>query len=176
MNPRIISGKFKNQKLKVPQNARPVTDRIKTSIFDTLGELIKNAQVLDLFAGSGSFGFEALSRGANFCVFVDNDSEATNIILQNAQKLKLQQDSFRVVKSSFKKFIKNCSEKFDIVFIDPPFNNLNSLVLDEVDEILNTNGIIILKWPSSQSLNQTKYFLILEKTLGSNKIYFLKKN
>lgn len=176
MNPRIISGKFKSQKLKVPKNARPVTDRVKTSVFDTLGELIQNAKILDMFAGSGSFGFEALSRGANFCVFVDNNSEAVNIILQNAQKLKLQQDSFKVVKSSFKKFIKNCSERFDIVFIDPPFDNLNAFVLDEVDNILNINGIIILKWPTQINLNQSKFFLIFEKTLGSNKIYFFRKN
>lgn len=117
---RIIAGKAGRLAIKVPSAvARPTTDFVRQAIFSILGESIENARVLDLFAGSGAIGLEALSRGAASCVFVDEHRQSTAIITENLTKARL--DGGRVVKSDALSFLKRDTSLYDYIFADPPY-------------------------------------------------------
>jgi 16S rRNA (guanine(966)-N(2))-methyltransferase RsmD len=118
---RIITGTAKGKKLKTPiQGTRPLTDRIKTSIFDLVRDFIPNSNVLDLYAGSGSFGIEALSRGATSAIFVDTAKKAIDCIKENLLNTKLHEKA-KVIKAKVNDFLVQTPEKFDLIFLDPPF-------------------------------------------------------
>lgn len=117
---RIIAGKAGRLAIKVPQAvARPTTDFIRQAIFSILGERVDGARVLDLFAGSGAIGLEALSRGAATCIFVDEHRQADAVIRENLEKTKLP--GGRVVKSEVQSFLKRDSATYDLIFADPPY-------------------------------------------------------
>lgn len=108
--------------LKTPEglSTRPTSDRVKESLFSIIQFDILNAKVLDLFAGTGQLGIEALSRDAKYAVFVDEQDKAYKLICDNLKKTKLENYA-RVVRSDYAVFLKNCHEKFDIIFLDPPY-------------------------------------------------------
>ncbi len=122
---RIISGRFKGRRLTAPagMDIRPTADRIKESIFNILGQRIRNTTVLDLFAGTGALGIEALSRGAAFAVFVDQSNTALSVIRHNVRHLDVE-DRIRIIRWNIKRNL-NCllsmKRKFDLVFMDPPY-------------------------------------------------------
>ena len=126
---RIISGIFRNKKLYFPKNlkTRPLKDSVKENIFNILKHSkkfdikIKNSNVIDLFAGTGSFGIECISREASKVLFIENDSEALNSLKNNIKNLKVENKA--VIKSSdaLKFFFHEIiEEKFDLIFLDPP--------------------------------------------------------
>ena len=117
---RIIAGKAGRIAIKVPSSvARPTTDFVRQAIFSILGESVENARVLDLFAGSGAIGLEALSRGAASCVFVDEHRQASSVITANLTKARLE--GGRVVKADVTAFLKRDTAIYDIIFADPPY-------------------------------------------------------
>ena len=118
---RIIGGAFRGRKLEVPVCAglRPTHNRIRETVFNWLQPVILESRCLDAFAGSGALGFEALSRGAAYSFFVENDRIQAQGIEKNAKKLGTQAT---IIQSSWPG-VKLSSEKFDIVFLDPPFNS-----------------------------------------------------
>lgn len=117
---RIIAGKAGRLAIKVPQAvARPTTDFIRQAIFSILGERVDQARVLDLFAGSGAIGLEALSRGAATCTFVDEHRQADAVIRENLEKTKLP--GGKVVKSEVQSFLKRDLSTYDLIFTDPPY-------------------------------------------------------
>lgn len=123
---RIISGEFKSRKIKFPKSkkTRPATDRSKETIFNVLGDLVKDTNVLDLFAGSGSLGLEALSRGAAKVSFVDSAVYARRIIHDNLKTLRLL-DKGLVYTMPVERAIKTLEKRrnrFDLIFLDPPYN------------------------------------------------------
>ena len=120
---RIITGKAKGIVLKTLSGdaTRPTTDRVKEAVFSMLQFDIEDRSILDLFAGSGQMGLEALSRGASKAVFVDKSKDAVKIIKENIAKTKLA-DNSTVFQSDYIDFIKrNSGESFDIIIIDPPY-------------------------------------------------------
>jgi 16S rRNA (guanine966-N2)-methyltransferase len=119
---RIISGKYKGNLVSFQaSHIRPTTDRVKESQFNILGGIFENARVLDLFAGTGSLGLEALSRGAKEVVFVEENRKSIEIIKKNLQKLKVI-EPVQIVQKDVLKFLKGYSgAAFDVIFIDPPF-------------------------------------------------------
>jgi 16S rRNA (guanine966-N2)-methyltransferase len=136
---RIIAGKAGRLAIKVPQAVtRPTTDFIRQAIFSILGERVMQARVLDLFAGSGAIGLEALSRGSQSCVFVDDHRQAELIIRQNLEKSKLS--GGRVVKSDVHGFLKRDSATYDLIFADPPYWKHHG-DKDQIKELL-ANGLI----------------------------------
>lgn len=145
---RVISGSARGKKLFSVEglNTRPTTDRVKESIFNILQFSVYNATVLDLFAGTGQMGIEALSRGAKKCVFVDQSSNSINTVRKNIEGTCFFDDA-KIFKTDFASYIKdNCKEKFDIIFLDPPYGGkvLNdALNYIETFDILNSDGIII---------------------------------
>jgi 16S rRNA (guanine966-N2)-methyltransferase len=117
---RIIAGSAGRIAIKVPTAvARPTTDFVRQAIFSILAERVENARVLDLFAGSGAIGLEALSRGAASCVFVDEHRQASAVIAENLTKTKLE--GGRAVKADVASFLKRDVSTYDLIFADPPY-------------------------------------------------------
>ena len=117
---RIIAGSAGRIAIKVPQAvARPTTDFVRQAIFSILGECVSHTRVLDLFAGSGAIGLEALSRGATSCVFVDDLRQACAVITDNLAKAGLA--GGRVVKADAATFLKRDTASYDLIFADPPY-------------------------------------------------------
>ena len=122
---RVISGTAKGHKLKTIKGitTRPTADRVKESLFNIISGLIPKARVLDVYAGTGSIGIEALSRGAEFAVFVDKSNECSRIIRENLVSTKLIDKASVITGDIFitlNKISKN-NKKFDIIFLDPPY-------------------------------------------------------
>jgi len=143
---RVISGGAKGRKLKTPSGdgIRPTCDKVKESIFNIIQFDLEGASVLDLFAGTGQLGIEALSRGAKSAVFVDNSSAASTIIRDNLKACGFS-GSAKVYTSDALRSLER-DEKFDIIFIDPPYDtNLAASAIFKIASIdkLNENGIII---------------------------------
>ena len=119
---RVISGKARGVQLKTPDGmtTRPTADRVKEALFSIIQFDIPTAKVLDLFGGTGQLGIEALSRGAKSAVFVDAGEPACRLIKENLRRTKLEADA-TVIRSDYLAYLKRCKEKFDIIFLDPPF-------------------------------------------------------
>ncbi len=119
---RIIAGEKRGARLaSLPgEDTRPTLERVKEGIFSAVQFLLPGARVLDLFAGSGQLGLEALSRGAQSCVFIDEDDKAAGLVIANAKTTGLFEKS-RVARMSAAAFLAGCREKFDLVFLDPPY-------------------------------------------------------
>jgi len=123
---RIISGKFKSRKLYYPNDLsiRPTMDRVKETLFNIIGDAVQGKEVLSLFAGSGSLGFEALSRGAKKVVFVDNQKLAIQFLEKNIELFSLSSEEVEVIQGDAFEAIKRFQGRgdfFDFVFIDPPY-------------------------------------------------------
>ncbi|MFS8130881.1 MAG: 16S rRNA (guanine(966)-N(2))-methyltransferase RsmD [Candidatus Dojkabacteria bacterium] len=173
--PRITTGTLKGRKLKVPESARPFTERVKISMFDLISEYIKDAKVLDLFAGSGNLGIEALSRGASYVQFVENDEKSIKVIRENLIGLDLQNQT-RVTNLDVFKFLKINKDKFDIIFIDPPFSMDFIMRFEELEKSLTENGIIVLKLEEGNDKYKVQDLeIVYTKKIGSNVLYFLKR-
>ena len=174
---RVISGKYKGKKLIGfdIDGTRPTMDRVKESLFGIIQNYINGSTVLDLFAGSGSLGIEALSNGALSCYFFDNNIELVNIIKKNTIGI----NGVHVMKSDYKnslELLKNSNIKFDIIFLDPPYKlNLINDCIDKIYEynLLNNNGIIVCEY-EEEVINTDKFDLLKEKKYGSKNIKIYK--
>lgn len=120
---RIITGKARGVRLTTlpgEDTTRPTTERVKESVFSALQFQVEGRCVLDLFAGSGQMGLEAMSRGAASCVFVDADRAACDVVRKNAKDTRLE-ENIRVINSDAVRFLERDSGKYDLVFLDPPY-------------------------------------------------------
>ena len=144
---RVITGTARGRKLKdIPGlDTRPTTDKVKESIFNIIQFDVEGRRVLDLFAGTGQLGIEALSRGAERCVFVDANRECVKVIRENLEHTGLAGVS-RVQQGDSVSFLTSCREKFGLAFLDPPYaSDLLERALFKMAEIdiMAENGIII---------------------------------
>ena len=154
---RVISGKAKGVVLKTPEglNTRPTTDRVKEALFSIIQFELPAARVLDLFAGSGQLGIESLSREAKSAVFVDERQDACKLVRENLRRTKLESEG-EVIRSDYMAYLKRCNEKFDIIFLDPPYAEVfleNSLKMITEIDILQTGGIIVTERPVGKDLS-----------------------
>lgn len=146
---RIIAGIRKGLKLKSPDGlgTRPTTDRVKESVFNIIQSYLPAGRVLDLFAGSGALGIEALSRHSSHCVFVESDRRAYQLVKENISAARF--DSFsELIFSDSLKFLDTKPAPFDIIFLDPPYNKGFLLpTLDKINSynLLSENGIIVIE-------------------------------
>ena len=153
---RVITGKARGVQLKTPDGmaTRPTTDRVKEALFSIIQFDIPTARVLDLFGGTGQLGIEALSRGAQSAVFVDAGEPACRLIKENLRRTKLETDA-KVIRSDYLQYLKRCREKFDIIFLDPPYAEVfleNALKCIAEIDILETGGIIVAERPVGKEL------------------------
>lgn len=175
---RVISGKYKGRKLTGfdIDGTRPTMDRVKESLFGMIQNNIKNSVVLDLFAGSGSLGIEAISNGCRECYFIDNNIELINIIKSNTSNMN---ESIKIIKSDYKnalEMLKNSNIKFDIIFLDPPYKmNLINDCLEYIHNynLLNKNGIIVCEY-ENELVETIKFELVKDKKYGSKNIKIYK--
>ena len=153
---RVITGKARGVQLKTPDGVatRPTTDRVKEALFSIIQFDVPTAKVLDLFGGTGQLGIEALSRGAKSAVFVDSGEAACRLIRENLRRTKLEADA-KVVRSDYLTYLKGCKEKFDMIFLDPPYAEVfleNALKCIAEIDILESGGIIIAERPVGKEL------------------------
>ena len=175
---RITGGKNRSRKLLTPENGltKPTMDKVRAAVFNALNEDIKDKKILDLFSGSGSYGFEALSRDAKEVTFVEKEKEAVNTIKENAKALK--EENFKIVQSDVIDYLNKCSEKFDIVFVDPPYKlDVYDAVVDTLESksLLNENAIIVLESEKPLNIKEDKYKKNKLYNYGLAKIYMLRK-
>ena len=118
---RIVAGSLRGSRLAVPHNAglRPTPDRVRETLFNWLAPVIEGARCLDLFAGTGALGIEALSRGAGSCTFVESDRALARLLEENLARLKVA--NARVLATDATAMLAGAAQPFDIVFLDPPF-------------------------------------------------------
>lgn len=146
---RIITGTAKGTKLQTLEGeaTRPTSERTKESVFSMLQFDIEGRRVLDLFGGSGQMGLEALSRGASQATIVDSSPDAVKIIKVNAQKTKLF-DKCVILTKDYKAFLKGTKEKYDIIFLDPPYDSdmlEKSIKIILEQNMLNYGGSIVME-------------------------------
>jgi len=183
---RIIAGKLKGTILYLPKdkNTRPLKDLARESIFNLLNHSnkislqLEQSNILDLYAGTGSFGLECLSRQAKSVCFVEKKKSAIEILEKNIKKLKVK-NKIKIFFNDIFELIgkKNISEsKFDLIFCDPPFKDTNIGKLIELicnNNLLNKNGIIILHRNKTAKEKLPNYFKIVdERIYGISKIIF----
>lgn len=153
---RVISGKYKGQKLYTATgHIRPTMDRIKEHIFSVLQDHLEGTLVIDLFAGSGSLGIEALSRGAREVIFVEKSFHSIQVLKKNLQRLQIN-ENYQIIQSDVLSFLKKNHQAADFIFADPPFrwNKLNLLVeLVFQKHNLDPHGIFILEQEKSHKIN-----------------------
>lgn len=146
---RIISGIRKGLKLKPPEGmgTRPTTDRVKESVFNIIQPYLPARRVLDLFAGSGALGIEALSRHSDLCVFTEKDRAAYNLVKHNIELADFS-DKSELIFTDALAYLSSARIPFDIIFLDPPYNKgLLSPVLEKIhsQNLLNQDGIIVVE-------------------------------
>lgn len=164
---RIISGCRRGHKLHefAGSDVRPTTDRVKEAIFNLIQFNVPDAVVLDMFAGSGALSFEALSRGAQRAVLIDSDKNSVAIIKKNIRELKFE-DLCEVRTQSCLDFAKTCKDKFDIIFLDPPYNKgFIEPVLTSIyeNDLLSGEGIIVLESDDTDFKSEFSGFQILKQ-------------
>ncbi|HZR06029.1 MAG TPA: 16S rRNA (guanine(966)-N(2))-methyltransferase RsmD [Candidatus Udaeobacter sp.] len=179
---RVIAGSAGGIRLAVPKRGvRPTMDRVKAAIFSSLGDAVVGARVLDLFAGSGALGIEALSRGASFVVFVESDRQSVALIEDNLARTKLkgqvrQQDVFDFLPHACD------AEMFDIVFADPPYDKMQDgerftekLLANEVlPQLMEVDGIFVLEKRPDENLPETGHWRVTrQKSYGATEVLFL---
>lgn len=176
---RITGGKYLGRKLTTPETTltKPTMDRVREGVFSALQFDIYGKDVLDLFAGSGSYGFESLSRGAKSAHFVDDSLEAVKCLKENIKMLSLH-DIAVVNQSDYISYLKSTNHKFDIIFVDPPYkaysyNEIVELILS--NNVLNEKGILVLESENDLDIDETNFSKVKKYKYGLAKVYILRK-
>jgi 16S rRNA (guanine966-N2)-methyltransferase len=179
---RVIAGRAGGLRLAVPKSGvRPTMDRVKAAIFSSLGDAVIGARILDLFAGSGALGIEALSRGAASVLFVDEDRQSISAIEKNLAQARLQA---RVRRQGVFDFLHRpaSTEKFRIIFADPPYEKTKSgegyteklLANETLPRLLEPDGVFVLEKLSREKVPQTDLWnVIRHRTYGATEVLFL---
>jgi len=180
---RVIAGSAGGIHLTVPQRGvRPTMDRVKAAIFSSLADQVIDAPILDLFAGSGGLGIEALSRGAASVLFVEEDRQSIRAIEKNLAKTNLrghvrQQDVFEFLRRS------SFAEKFRIIFADPPYEKTKSgkrfteklLANAALAQLLEPGGVFVLEKRPAERIPETELWNVIRaKTYGATEVLFLR--
>jgi len=162
---RIYSGIYKGRKLKSSSSpdVRPTTAKVKLSFFDIIGKSIREKIFLDGYGGSGNIGIEALSRGAEYFVFIDELFDSIKLLRHNIEKIGIPSDHYRIIHGDYNRSVIRLGKdgfKFDIIFLDPPYALLdyaNPLKVIFKRDILQEDGIIVLERPARTKFD-SKYF------------------
>ncbi len=169
---RVITGTAKGRRLQTPQgrDVRPTTDKVKESVFSVIQFQIQGRVFLDLFAGSGQMGIEALSRGAEKAYLVDQSLKSLRVIEENV-KITHMEEKAVVVRQEAQAFLLSSNEKFDIAYLDPPFDmGLISQVLPLLSEKMNKGGAILCECGQDESLPREAGDFTLDRVYRYGKI------
>ena len=176
---KVISGKYKGRNIEgfTIDGTRPTMDRVKESLFAMIQSYLNESNILDLFSGSGNLAIEALSEGAKSAVLVDSNFKAIKVINNNIKTIGI--DNAKVLNMDYKKAIEIIDEKFDIIFLDPPYKTNyieESIKLITKYNILSDEGIIVCESDDlDKIIYDNNYKCIKDKKYGDKYIVILKK-
>ena len=163
---RVIAGTARSRRLRTLQGeaVRPTADRVREAVFSVIQFDIQGRRVLDLFAGSGAMGIEALSRGAKSAAFVDVSPQAVEVVRENLETVGLAQKT-TVHKGDFERFLAMNGETFDIIFLDPPYRkNLIPKALPLLADRLSDHGMVICEYATDEQVPENSGALNAVKT------------
>lgn len=178
---RIIAGTHKSRTLYslVGDSTRPTLDKVKEALFGKIGPWIKDKHVLDLFAGSGNIGCEALSRGAASCTFVEGSQAAMNIVKKNLESLNFKQAVYPYRMDAFQacRYLKNKGQIYDFIYLDPPYGKI------EIDKLLSAllilthaDSMIVLEHPKDFAYHEHEAYTLDKKMdYGSVALFYLRR-
>jgi 16S rRNA (guanine(966)-N(2))-methyltransferase RsmD len=179
---RILSGQFRGKYLSAGSDLsiRPITNRLKETLFSILHDSVVEKKILDLFSGSGSLGIEALSRGARHVTFVDSAESSIEVLNKNLNNLKRDQISTTVVKSDALTFITKNKNKYHLIFSDPPFRyaSLQELINQVFSKnCLEVNGVLIVHHEIDNPFQteDVSYTVLKQKKIGRSLLSFISK-
>ena len=180
---KIIAGEYKGRIIEMPKGIRPTSDKVRESLFEILKNKIGGTSFLDLYCGSGAMGIEALSRGAEKAVFIDNNRNCVSVLKRNLDKMGISQSSYNI-------YIKDCingigmfkesGSSFDIVFLDPPYYTdlaKNTLIGLSSCDILTPNALVIAEVFKKEGLPEElgDFRKIRSSKYGDTLLEFFKK-
>jgi 16S rRNA (guanine966-N2)-methyltransferase len=183
---RIIAGEFRGRTILSPPTdgtTRPITDRVKQSVFDVLSPLLADAAVFDVFAGTGSLGLEAISRGCRRATFFEADRSAQALLRKNIAALKVENRAKVVSGDLFEWFGdgRNAAGEVDVLFLDPPYrflreraNDLKKLATQISEKYLAANGVVIFRHDAADELDLPGLNVVDARSYGSMRVEFLR--
>jgi 16S rRNA (guanine966-N2)-methyltransferase len=172
----ITGGIFKGRRLVVPRSStvRPTMGSVREAIFNIIGKKILEANFLDLYAGFGTVGIEALSRGANFVSFVEKNPKYSYVISNNLKRLYCS--NFKIYPVSVDSFISDAYSSYDIIFLDPPYilGDLTGIIEKILNKrLLASSGIIIWEASVRDAIEDERFNIVKEKVYGDTKLIFI---
>ena len=183
---RIIGGKYKGKRLKsLPKREdtkllRPTTDRVKESVFSILNNYLEGVKFLDLFAGTGNVGIEALSRGAAKDIFVENDKRFCKLIRENLKKLGVEENKYEIICDDYVNALKRLAkrgEKFDFIYADPPYEKgFYTRIVHMVKNLglLDEDGLLMLEEPKNEPfLPDDEDWIVERRGYGTTLVTFV---
>ncbi len=179
MNVRVISGRFGGRILDAPgrRSTHAMSERARNALFNSLGSSVEGVTVLDAFAGSGSLGFEALSRGAARATFIEKDRIAAKIIQKNADMLRCN-DEVQVVKTSVANWIDTAKhEGFDLILADPPYSDTQLSTVSKLFGVLKLGGTMVLSHPGKGEVPlQTGIVVVDNRSYGTLHLTYFRRD
>jgi 16S rRNA (guanine966-N2)-methyltransferase len=179
MNIRIIGGYYGGQKIEAPANRRthPMGERIRNALFNSLASVIPDAEVLDVFAGTGAVGLEALSRGARSVTFVERDRTAQRYLTRNVVKLKVE-DKTTIIRTTVSSWLGTKSPQlFDVIFADPPYYDVQFSTVDRIFDLLKPGGIMVLSHPGRGEVpTKTGVVVVDNRSYGNAYLTFYRRD
>jgi len=171
---RVITGSARGRRLAAPtgRDTRPTSELVKEAVFSMIQFEVESARVLDIFAGSGQMGIEALSRGASSCVFIENAKSAWQVLLANLEHTGFA-DKSKLIKNDAAAFLLNASGPFDVAFLDPPYRSkLLAKTLPLTAAVMRENGVIITETDIGEDIPEKagEFSLYRSYTYGKTKI------
>ena len=178
---RITGGEFRSRKLLTPVNesiTKPTMDRVREGVFSALQNDIYGKNVLDLFAGSGAYGFEALSRGAKKATFIDKDQDAINVIKRNAHALNVE-SRYDLEKMDVFSFLEGeAKEQYNLIFVDPPYKDYDYTQIVKAllsSKKISEDAIIVLESEDNLAINEADFEKVKQYRYGLAKIYICRR-
>ena len=179
MNIRLIAGKYGGRVLEGSGTDRthPMSERVRNSMFSIIGSEIEGARVLDIFAGSGALGLEALSRGAESAVFVERDRIAQKVIDANITTLGIDKKQAKLVKAPAASWLRTTdAAPFDIIFIDPPYHDMQLSTVAKTSGLLKPNGLMVLSYPGNGEVPTELGVVVVDnRSYGNAALAFYRK-
>ncbi len=175
---RIIAGTLGSRQFKSPPGHRthPMGDRIRTALFNTLGD-ISGLTMLDAFAGSGALSFEAISRGVKHATMLEMDRDAYDVIQENITTLRLEDRTQLIHINARSWSYRNNTERFDLVFCDPPYDQIQETVIEKLAKHTREGGLMVLSLPlhGDIRLPEDKFEKVADKTYGTVNLRFFRR-
>lgn len=179
MNVRIISGTYGGRKIEAPDNSRthPMSERVRNALFNSIGSEIQGADVLDVFAGTGAIGLEALSRGARHVTFVERDRIAQKILTKNITTLNAEEHVSMIRTSLHNWLTSGNPPMFNAIFADPPYHDTQFSTVPRLFDLLKPGGIMVLSHPGRGEVpTKTGVVVVDNRSYGNAYLTFYRRD